>query len=346
MQPRTPRTRAQPPAPRSRSSPSRPHAAALAPDPFSRPSAAPASPPRSIGRAWGSMAAPLGAGPGPRGASRHAEDGVEGPAVARGPGSGPGLSPRAAGRSAQASLPPLGPSLSSRWGVGRRGGRTRGIRRQMMGGGRGEEEGARAGALRTRGSALALLRRCHRPGRARICHPEGRVDDVVRRLLSLEMASQKEKLKIKHQQLMSKIVANPEDTSSLEARIVALTVKIRNFEEHMQKHRKDKVHKRYLLMSIDQRKKLLKNLRKTNYSVFEKTCKELGIEYTFPPLYHRKGHQRWVTKKALCIRVFQEAQKLKKQKRALKAKAAAQKQGQKNPESPSKAEPEAVKENQ
>lgn len=65
----------------------------------------------------------------------------------------------------------------------------------------------------------------------------------------------------------------------------------------------DKVHKRYLLMSIDQRKKLLKNLRKTNYSVFEKTCKELGIEYTFPPLYHRKGHQRWVTKKALCIRV-------------------------------------------
>uniref|UniRef100_A0A8I3QPN2 Small ribosomal subunit protein uS15m n=1 Tax=Canis lupus familiaris TaxID=9615 RepID=A0A8I3QPN2_CANLF len=301
MQPRTPRTRAQPPAPRSRSSPSRPHAAARAPDPFSRPSAAPASPPRSIGRAWGSMAAPLGAGPGPRGASRHAEDGVEGPAVARGPGSGPGLSPRAAGRSAQASLPPLGPSLSSR---------------------------------------------CHRPGRARICHPEGRVDDVVRRLLSLEMASQKEKLKIKHQQLMSKIVANPEDTSSLEARIVALTVKIRNFEEHMQKHRKDKVHKRYLLMSIDQRKKLLKNLRKTNYSVFEKTCKELGIEYTFPPLYHRKGHQRWVTKKALCIRVFQEAQKLKKQKRALKAKAAAQKQGQKNPESPSKAEPEAVKENQ
>ncbi|XP_072579910.1 small ribosomal subunit protein uS15m [Vulpes vulpes] len=173
-----------------------------------------------------------------------------------------------------------------------------------------------------------------------------KVDDVVRRLLSLEMASQKEKLKIKHQQLMSKIVANPEDTSSLEARIVALTVKIRNFEEHMQKHRKDKVHKRYLLMSIDQRKKLLKNLRKTNYSVFEKTCKELGIEYTFPPLYHRKGHQRWVTKKALCIRVFQEAQKLKKQKRALKAKAAAQKQGQKNPESPSKAEPEAVKENQ
>ncbi|XP_027982585.1 28S ribosomal protein S15, mitochondrial-like [Eumetopias jubatus] len=172
-------------------------------------------------------------------------------------------------------------------------------------------------------------------------------DDVVRRLLSLEMANQKEKLKIKQQQLMNKIVANPEDTISLEAQIVALTVKMRSYEDHMQKHRKDKAHKRYLLMSIDQRKKMLKNLRKTNYSVFEKICKELGIEYISPPLYHRKGHRRWAAKKALCIRVFQEVQKLKKQKRALKAKAAAaRKQGQKNPESPSKTGPEAVKENQ
>ncbi|XP_037005643.2 28S ribosomal protein S15, mitochondrial [Artibeus jamaicensis] len=173
-----------------------------------------------------------------------------------------------------------------------------------------------------------------------------KVDDVVKRLLSLEMANQKEKLKIKQEQLMNKVVANPEDTRSLEARIVALTVKIRNYEEHMQKHRKDKAHKRYLLMSIDQRKKMLKNLRKTNYEVFEKTCKELGIEYTFPPLYYRKAHRRWVTKKALCIRVYQEAQKRKKEKRALKAAAAAQKQGQINPESSSKVGPEAIKENQ
>nr|KAF6379436.1 mitochondrial ribosomal protein S15 [Myotis myotis] len=114
----------------------------------------------------------------------------------------------------------------------------------------------------------------------------------------------------------------------------------------MQKHRKDKALKRYLMMSIDQRQKMLKNLRKTNYSVFEKTCKGLGIEYIFPPMYYRKAHRRWVTKKALCIRVYQEAQKLKKQKRALKAAAAAQKQHLMNPISSPKAEPEAVKENQ
>ncbi|XP_062962397.1 small ribosomal subunit protein uS15m [Cynocephalus volans] len=174
-----------------------------------------------------------------------------------------------------------------------------------------------------------------------------KIDDVVKRLLSLEMANQKEKLKIKQELLMKKVVANPEDTSSLEARIVALTVKIRNYEEHLQKHRKDKAHKRYLLMSIDQRKKMLKNLRKTNYDVFEKTCKELGIEYTFPPLYYRRAHRRFVTKKALCIRVFEEVKKLKKQKRILKAvAAAARKQDQKNLESPSKASSEALKENQ
>ncbi|XP_026964879.1 LOW QUALITY PROTEIN: small ribosomal subunit protein uS15m [Sagmatias obliquidens] len=173
-----------------------------------------------------------------------------------------------------------------------------------------------------------------------------KVDDVVKKLLSLEMANQKEKLKVKKEQLMNKVVENPKDTGSLEARIVALTVKIHSYEAHMQKHRKDKAHKRYLLMSIDQRKKMLKNLRKTNYAVFEKTCRELGIEYTFPPLYYRKAHRRWVTKKALCIRVFQEAQKLKKQKRALKAAAAAQKQRQKNPERPSKTGPEAIKGNQ
>ncbi|XP_012659561.1 28S ribosomal protein S15, mitochondrial [Otolemur garnettii] len=173
------------------------------------------------------------------------------------------------------------------------------------------------------------------------------VDDVVKRLLSLEMANKKEMLKIKQEQLMKKVVANPEDTRSLEARIVALTVRIRNYEEHMQKHRKDKTHKRHLLMSIDQRKKMLKNLRKTNYDVFEKTCRELGIEYTFPPLYYRRAHRRYLTKKALCIRVFQEAQKLKKQKRALKAaKAAAQKQDKRNLESSPLPFPEALKENQ
>ncbi|MBZ3886730.1 28S ribosomal protein S15, mitochondrial [Sciurus carolinensis] len=136
-----------------------------------------------------------------------------------------------------------------------------------------------------------------------------KVDDVVKRLLFLEMANQNEKLKIKQEQLMNKVVANPEDTSPLEAQIFALTIKIRNHEEHMQKHRKDKAHKRYLLVSIDQRKKMLKNLCKTNYDVFEKTCRELGIEYTFPPVYYRTAHRCFVAKRALCLSKAEETKK-------------------------------------
>uniref|UniRef100_A0A452V4H3 Uncharacterized protein n=1 Tax=Ursus maritimus TaxID=29073 RepID=A0A452V4H3_URSMA len=63
--------------------------------------------------------------------------------------------------------------------------------------------------------APSLSLRCHPPSRSWIWHPETRFDHV-RRLLSLEIANQKEKLKIKQEQLMNKIVANPEDTSSLE----------------------------------------------------------------------------------------------------------------------------------
>lgn len=61
------------------------------------------------------------------------------------------------------------------------------------------------------------------------------IDDVMKRLLSLEMANKKEMLKIKKGQLMSKVVENLKDTSSLEAQIAALTVKIWSYEEHMQK---------------------------------------------------------------------------------------------------------------
>ncbi|XP_028937373.1 28S ribosomal protein S15, mitochondrial [Ornithorhynchus anatinus] len=161
-----------------------------------------------------------------------------------------------------------------------------------------------------------------------------KVDDLVKRVLSLEMAPMKEKLKIKKEQMVSKVSANPEDTSSLEARVAALTVKIRSYEEHMQKHRKDKAHKRYLLMSVDQRKKMLKNLRQTNYEVFEKACKELGIEYTFPPLYYRTATRRWVAKKALCLRVYQETQKLKKLKKREATLKAAKPEVSETPETP------------
>uniref|UniRef100_A0A8D0CCN8 Small ribosomal subunit protein uS15m n=1 Tax=Salvator merianae TaxID=96440 RepID=A0A8D0CCN8_SALMN len=138
-----------------------------------------------------------------------------------------------------------------------------------------------------------------------------KVDDVVKRLLSLEMASQAEKLKIKKDQLADKVRRGPSDSGSIEVQIAHLTAKIRAIKEHLQIHRKDKANYRKLLMSIDRRNVLLNNLRRTRYDAFEKVCKQLDIEYVIPPLYRRRATRRWLTKKAFCIKVFQEKQKLK-----------------------------------
>lgn len=107
-------------------------------------------------------------------------------------------------------------------------------------------------------------------------------DEVIRRLLSLEMANQKEKLKVKQEQLMKKIVANPEDTSFLEAWIVALTVKIRDYEEHVQKYQKDKMHRCYLLMSIDQRSKVLKTFIRPTIGSLRRSARTWEFSTPFP----------------------------------------------------------------
>lgn len=68
-----------------------------------------------------------------------------------------------------------------------------------------------------------------------------------------------------------------------------------------------------------------------------------------PPHCSKFGGLQKLTKSSLAslhLQVFQETQKLKKERRALKAAAAAQKQKLRRPESPSKTEPEAVQENQ
>ncbi|NWX06943.1 RT15 protein, partial [Caloenas nicobarica] len=137
------------------------------------------------------------------------------------------------------------------------------------------------------------------------------VDDVVKRLLSLEMASQKEKMKIKIQQLVEKVRRSPSDNGSFEVQVAILTAKIRTYEEHLQRHPKDKSNRRRMLMAIDRRRKLLAYLRRVRFDTFENTCKQLNIQYSPPPAYSRRITKRWLVKKAFCLKVFQEAQKLK-----------------------------------
>lgn len=146
------------------------------------------------------------------------------------------------------------------------------------------------------------------------------VNDVVKRILSLDMANQSDKLKIKIQQLVDKVKRNSEDRTSTEVYIAVLTARIQNFKEHLQNHPKDKANKRRMLMSIDRRKKLLKFLRRTRYDAFEHVCTQLGIEYTFPPEYYRRATKRWIAKKAFCLQVYKESKKLKEKELSQKKK--------------------------
>lgn len=136
-------------------------------------------------------------------------------------------------------------------------------------------------------------------------------DDVVKRLLSLELASHSEKVHLKKEQLIAQVQRDKNDRSSVEVKVAILTARIRNYQEHLQMHHKDKSNKRLMLMAIDRRKKLLKQLRLERYDAFERVCRELGITYTFPPEYYRKLTHRWLAKKAFCIKVFKEVQKQK-----------------------------------
>uniref|UniRef100_A0A8C6UY07 Small ribosomal subunit protein uS15m n=1 Tax=Neogobius melanostomus TaxID=47308 RepID=A0A8C6UY07_9GOBI len=140
-------------------------------------------------------------------------------------------------------------------------------------------------------------------------------DNLVKRLLSLELASHKEKLQLKKEQLISKVQRDENDRKSEEVRVAILTARIRNYQDHLQLHPKDKANKRRMLMAIDMRKKMLKRLRLVRYDAFEKVCKELDITYTFPPEYYRRATRRWLAKKAFCLKVFKEVQKKKKEER-------------------------------
>lgn len=136
-------------------------------------------------------------------------------------------------------------------------------------------------------------------------------DDLVRRLLSLELACHSDKLRLKKEQLVQKVRRDENDQSSVEVKVAVLTARIRNFKEHLQKHHKDKANKRHMLLAVDQRKKLLKRLRLVNHEAFQRVCTLLDISYSFPPEYYRPATRRWLAKKALCRKVYQEVQKHK-----------------------------------
>lgn len=69
----------------------------------------------------------------------------------------------------------------------------------------------------------------------------------------------------------------PEDTGSPEVQVALITAKIGYLTEHLKIHKKD-LHSRYgLIKMVNNRRKLLIYLKRTNYSSYIKLIQELGL---------------------------------------------------------------------
>ncbi|XP_042878682.1 28S ribosomal protein S15, mitochondrial-like [Penaeus japonicus] len=119
------------------------------------------------------------------------------------------------------------------------------------------------------------------------------VDEVTRRLLSIEFGNHKENMKVQRYNLCKKVQRHQYDTGSMEVAIAMLTVKIRNLQKETFKCKKNTLQRCYLQELIDRRKKMLKHLRRMDYKRFEWLIEELKIIYRPPPRYYR-----WITRKA------------------------------------------------
>ena len=77
--------------------------------------------------------------------------------------------------------------------------------------------------------------------------------------------------------LIQDIGLDKKNTGSTEAQIALLTDRIRSLTEHVKKNKKD-VHSRHgLVKLVSQRKKQLKDLRKTNSDSYDELINKLSI---------------------------------------------------------------------
>ncbi|XP_076042587.1 28S ribosomal protein S15, mitochondrial [Oratosquilla oratoria] len=148
------------------------------------------------------------------------------------------------------------------------------------------------------------------------------VDEITKRLLSLEFAPAKQRNKALKTQVRKAISRHKHDVGSLEVQIAHLTVEIRNLQKKMEECKKNIHLKVNLHETIDRRKKLLRHLRRMDYKRFEWLLNELNILYRPSPRYIR-----WITRKASLKKLVRmKAHEIREAKlKTYKAKLEAQK---------------------
>ena len=79
------------------------------------------------------------------------------------------------------------------------------------------------------------------------------------------------------QEIISKYQRDTKDTGSAEVQIAVLTTQIKVLTEHLKSNHKDHSSRLGLLKMVGKRKRLLKYLRRKNYTKFQELVADLGI---------------------------------------------------------------------
>ena len=86
--------------------------------------------------------------------------------------------------------------------------------------------------------------------------------------------------KKKKNQIIEKFKTHANDTGSPEIQIAILTAEIAELTEHLKIHKKDFSSRRGLIRKVNQRRKLLRYLEKTNEQSFDSIVKKMKIKIT------------------------------------------------------------------
>jgi small subunit ribosomal protein S15 len=81
----------------------------------------------------------------------------------------------------------------------------------------------------------------------------------------------------KKQEVIGEYRNHESDTGSPDVQVAILTERIRHLTEHLKTHRKDHASRRGLLMMVGQRARLLRYLKKKDWSRYTNLIKRLGI---------------------------------------------------------------------
>lgn len=126
----------------------------------------------------------------------------------------------------------------------------------------------------------------------RDCKELDKADESVKSLFKLSNNASYLTTKFYRDEMVKEVQRHAQDFGSMEAKLAKMTAVIRRYQEHMDKHPRDKMIKVRLKELIDKRKKFLKYLRRWDYPRFEWILEKLDLVYKPPPT-----HFHWITRK-------------------------------------------------